>query len=80
MTRLQQECPHSRPMENIYIRESGTEDDYDWVEGHWEEVYPPSVWEDISLRQYKCNLCNLVFNYSGGNPHHILDEEKKEEA
>ncbi len=70
MTKKQSECTHTKhtPEQWIKIKEERRM-------VPWDNCQDENTFKDISDSQYKCTQCGLIFNYSGGNPHHVLDEK-----
>lgn len=73
MTQKQADCNHSTTTQGYW------EEEENWYTGEMERKYvyghEVGTWRDISISQYECTKCGLVFNYSGGNPHHVLEKE-----
>lgn len=74
MTQRQADCKHSRRGRDTWVDEVGEFGEWGYEPSHWEYGYDEDTFEDISISQYKCTQCGLTFNYSGGNPHHVLDK------
>ena len=74
MTQKQKNCPH-RDWKQVQCDEDDNPDGYNGY--NYYKTIKCMTFVDISNSQYKCILCGLVFNYTGGNPHHVLEEESK---
>lgn len=74
MTKEQKNCQHY----NWKQVQCYADDNPDGYNGYtYYNTYKKMAFADISNSLYKCTLCGLVFNYTGGNQHHYLEEEIK---